>query len=458
MYYIGSPPKSKAIKDKEQWRTESIQTLTTISDDDTDAKQIHNNPVVITSNNKLYTSRNSHNGMKPAMTSNSSNNRHYKHSDNNNFGDNLSVGMTSQETSPTQPSSYRGDSYMSGKNTQESAEPRIVAPNVSKLSPQSVIEVRLQSLNESVAVLCSVDVLKMRSGFFHQVLAEQERHRVNKSVNSSCDNIWREPITIPETSPYEAAAFLESLHEGRAISKGEWNYCWSRLSVNWITEDLATEYAQQIEKHIHKLCCLISDNNWRTNPQVLAGMRIAAFKKGITPTPTIAIGTVIDATNSTPYSKVRVSFDTDKNNSANNALNSFNLSSPRPSSTIQSQDVKNDIIIGEISEPFWIQCTKDSPWMEPDELFYNEAKRLISSNDKRVFWEMVRAIIEMPELSARCNANTTRIRDQKDLAAIFKKQEFKILWTSDASHIIPKEAAAELITAAYVITPGNMDA
>ena len=94
--------------------------------------------------------------------------------------------------------------------------------------------------------------------------------------------------------------------------------------------------------------------------------------------------------------------------------------------------------------------------MEPDELFYNESKRLINSNDKRVFWEMVRAIIEMPELSARCKA--AKIRDQKDLATIFKKPEFKILWTSDASNIIPKEAAAELITAAYVITPGNVDA
>lgn len=40
-------------------------------------------------------------------------------------------------------------------------EPRIVAPNVEKLSPTSVIEVRLRSQGECVAVLCSVDVLKM---------------------------------------------------------------------------------------------------------------------------------------------------------------------------------------------------------------------------------------------------------------------------------------------------------
>lgn len=48
-------------------------------------------------------------------------------------------------------------------------EPRIVAPHVAKLSPTSVVEVRLQSLSECVAILCSVDVLKMRSIFFHEV-------------------------------------------------------------------------------------------------------------------------------------------------------------------------------------------------------------------------------------------------------------------------------------------------
>ena len=40
-------------------------------------------------------------------------------------------------------------------------ESRIVAPHVGKLAPSSVIEIRLQSMNEVVAVLCSVDVLKV---------------------------------------------------------------------------------------------------------------------------------------------------------------------------------------------------------------------------------------------------------------------------------------------------------
>jgi hypothetical protein len=116
-------------------------------------------------------------------------------------------------------------------------EARIVAPNVSKLSPYSAVEVRLQSSNECVAVLCSVDVLKMRSGFFHDILNEQEKNLASKQSTNGVsishplqsNLLWRDPITIPETLPFEAAAFLESLHEGRALFKGEWNYCWARL-------------------------------------------------------------------------------------------------------------------------------------------------------------------------------------------------------------------------------------
>lgn len=111
-------------------------------------------------------------------------------------------------------------------------ESRIVAPNVSKLSPHSAVEVRLQSADECVAVLCSVDVLKMRSGFFHDVLCEQENNRDVNGGNTPELNpnvLWREAIVVPEESPFEGAAYLESLHEGRALFRGEWNYCWARL-------------------------------------------------------------------------------------------------------------------------------------------------------------------------------------------------------------------------------------
>lgn len=130
------------------------------------------------------------------------------------------VDSTSEMTAhSTMPARYQG-------------EARIVAPNVSKLSPHSAVEVRLQSTTECVAILCSVDVLKMRSGFFHDVLCEQESAKNTRGEEAQEVNpniLWRDPVVVPENSPFEAAAYLESLHEGRALFRGEWNFCWARL-------------------------------------------------------------------------------------------------------------------------------------------------------------------------------------------------------------------------------------
>ena len=105
------------------------------------------------------------------------------------------------------------------------AESRIVAPNVSRLTPGSCIEIRLQSEDVCVAVLCSVDVLKMRSVFFHDILEEQDQMNGSgySSTSSSMANnnkalctgstkdIWRSAIIVPESSPFEAAAFVSFL-------------------------------------------------------------------------------------------------------------------------------------------------------------------------------------------------------------------------------------------------------
>jgi hypothetical protein len=73
-------------------------------------------------------------------------------------------------------------------------------------------------------------MLTRRSAFFHDLLEEQERDKpLSSSSALGNGSIWREPITINEMSPFEAAAFLESLHEGRSLFKGEWNYSWARL-------------------------------------------------------------------------------------------------------------------------------------------------------------------------------------------------------------------------------------
>lgn len=184
---------------------------------------------------------------------------------------------TSKQSSNANLTNLTGDtppSYIMISNPSENkirpiqGEARIVAPNVSKLSPNSAVEIRLQSNKESVTVLCSVDVLKMRSGFFHDILSDQEKNYVksidpaqiqahNKAMlnlnlsnsftstvstpnnmlnsqNYSSNILWRDPIIIPEATPFDAAAFLESLHEGRALFRGEWNYCWARLRYKYL--------------------------------------------------------------------------------------------------------------------------------------------------------------------------------------------------------------------------------
>ena len=51
-------------------------------------------------------------------------------------------------------------------------------------------------------------------------------------------------------------------------------------------------------------------------------------------------------------------------------------------------------VIGDITEPFWVQATTDGAvWGDPDDLCLSEAKRLVTASDKRIFWEMARAIM-----------------------------------------------------------------
>lgn len=62
------------------------------------------------------------------------------------------------------------------------------------------------------------------------------------------------------------------------------------LSVTWVIEDLMLEYAAQIVQHMNKLVAEIEQHHWRTCPSVLAGMRVAVFRKGSNPLPTIVTG------------------------------------------------------------------------------------------------------------------------------------------------------------------------
>ena len=105
-------------------------------------------------------------------------------------------------------------------------------------------------------------------------------------------------------------------------------------------------------------------------------------------------------------------------------------------------------IVGDVTEPIWIQNNKEgSSWYEPDELFLLESKRYLTNTDKRIFWEMAKALIELPEISIACK---TGIKNATELCNALKRPEYKVLWTKDAPDLLPKEIAAELLKATFL--------
>ena len=77
-----------------------------------------------------------------------------------------------------------------------------------------------------------------------------------------------------------------------------------------------------------------------------------------------------------------------------------------------------------------------------------EAKKLITLTDRRIFWEMVRAIIELPSLRAHLKP-ALGLKSARELSNLLKRTENRILWTIEASECLPKEIAMELISNAY---------
>lgn len=223
---------------------------------------------------------------------------------------------------------------------------------------------------------------------------------------------------------------------------------------------------------------------------------------------------VVEASPSTGYSKVRVLFDsnesrisslysnpvTTSSTTCNSPITLMRHSSPGRTKTnallsnATTLNKPNGVTSAftDISEPFWIQlpqvvATPSNPithlnqsqsllntpvshvpitprfgnevdgscglgatysnWCDPDEAFIIEVKKNITMTDKIIFWEMAKAIMEMPKLSEQCDSI---IRNSKDLASVLKRTEFRFLWSPDAPDLLPKDAASELVSAAYV--------
>jgi len=200
---------------------------------------------------------------------------------------------------------------------------RLIAPNVSKLPEGSVVSVEIQGEDELVSISCSRDVLKMRSAFFFD--------KIDVKLKS---------ISIRDVAPFECATFLESLHDGRNLTAdAKWSFNWARLSVLWKIDDVVTDFAGIIDRHLESVLRRVENNCWRTNSDVLSGFRVAFFRRTSALLPTVLVGTILDGVSTTSNSSLRVVFDQNTPSSKSKMLPS-GFSRPSPFRTAPRRDAE----------------------------------------------------------------------------------------------------------------------
>jgi hypothetical protein len=126
-------------------------------------------------------------------------------------------------------------------------------------------------------------------------------------------------------------------------------------------------------------------------------------------------------------------------------------------------------LIGEIGEPFWIQQTTEQSWEEPDVICRQEIEKLISSDDKKFLWEMISLLIDYPNYHRCCegfgldSSNTSsftsfmnetipslmNLSNPSELASIFHRKEYEVLWSIEAPDYLPLATAQDLLRFAF---------
>ena len=210
---------------------------------------------------------------------------------------------------------------------------RLVAPHVDKLSESSRVEIRIQGEEEIVSVLCSADVLKMRSAYFLEILKAgsiQQGRTQGASTKNAEGRLIIAPVILQDKAPFECASFLQSLHDGKNISSDvKWSLNWIRLSVIWRIDDVLESFARLMDVHIENVLSRLKLNCWRTNSDVLVGFRVAIFQRSSAFSPTFMLGTVVDSAVPT---KLRVHLD-DKVSVSKSRLPSYGNSTPNSGSS-----------------------------------------------------------------------------------------------------------------------------
>jgi hypothetical protein len=130
-------------------------------------------------------------------------------------------------------------------------------------------------------------------------------------------------------------------------------------------------------------------------------------------------------------------------------------------------------LIGEIGEPFWIQQMTDQSWEEPDVICRNEIEKLISSDEKKILWEMISLLIDYPNYHRCCegygldssNASSftsfmnetipslLNMSNPSELASIFHRKQYEVLWSVEAPDYLPLVTAQDLLR--FVFCPNS---
>ena len=272
----------------------------------------------------------------------------------------------------------------------------------------------------------------------------------------------------------------------------------------WAIDELISEFAKQIYEHIQKTLNLVKEHHWRTNPAVLNGTNVAIIDKNYKSFPKVLTGYVqegfiahgkiglklqVDSDVSqvlfsSPRPRHSQSFSNERRMSypfsptKHDMPSDFALKSPtlRPQSATSTKTTstlsyaqislstadfapsqvgsdskqKTSIAIEVVGDfqAIWVQSSGDSGdgFSEADSYSFEKLSNILDSTAIKVFWEMLRSIIELPALIDYFPASI----NYYDIIRLLKQVEYKVLWIAECVQHLPTDVAVDLISAAYV--------
>jgi hypothetical protein len=132
--------------------------------------------------------------------------------------------------------------------------------------------------------------------------------------------------------------------------------------------------------------------------------------------------------------------------------NDFEISSSSSSSSSSSapsshKPSEQDVTI-DGSTSIYVQHKASGEWTDPDLTFVDDIKSLLAPTDGAYFWEMLKAVVELPRLQSQCKG---RIQTTQHIVDVLTRREFRCLWQYNKGipSFLPKKCALQLIYHAF---------